>query len=138
MRHYWLGREIESHTHREKDTNPRKNKLCRGKCLEIRVKSLWLRNTELDWTYETGAGAEDCVGRDSVQPIDNRRERLDQLWITIPELIKGLGLHLEYSEDGIRRLASIDLGSQRVAKEILSSALGILDQGCVEEDLEIG
>ena len=138
MHHYWLGREIESHTHGEKDTNPRKNKLCRGKGLEIMVKSLWLRNTELDWTYETGAGADDCVGRDSVQPIDNRRERLDQLEITIPELTKGLGLRFEYSENGIGRLAFIDLGSQRVAEEILSSALGILSQGYVEEGLEVG
>ena len=73
-----------------------------------------------------------------MQPIDNRRERLDQLWITIPELIKGLGLHLEYSEDGIWRLASIDLGSQRVAAEILSSALGVLGQGYVEQGLELG
>ena len=104
----------------------------------MRVKSLWLRDTKVDWTYETGAGAEDCVGRDSMQPIDNRRERLDQLWITIPELIKVLGLHFEYSENGIWRLTSIDLGSQRVAAEILSSALGILGQGYVEEGLEVG
>ena len=51
------------------------------------------------WTYETGDGAEDCAGRDSMQPFDNRRERLDQLGITIPDLIKGLGLRLEYSEN---------------------------------------
>ena len=73
-----------------------------------------------------------------MQPIDNRREQVDQLGITIPELIKGLGLRLEYSENRIGRLASIDLSSQRVAAEILSSALGILDQGCVKEGLEVG
>ena len=73
-----------------------------------------------------------------MQLIDNRCERLGQLGITIPELIKGLGLRLEYSENQIGRLTSIDLGSQRVAAEILSSALGILDQGCIEEGLEVG
>ena len=73
-----------------------------------------------------------------MQPIDNRCERLDQLQITIPELIKGLGLRLEYSENRIRRLASIDLGSQRVGAEIFSSALGILGQGYVKEGLEVG
>ena len=61
-----------------------------------------------------------------MQPIDNRCEQLDQFRITIPELMKCLGLRFEYSENGIGRLASIDLGSQRVAAEILSSALGIL------------
>ena len=73
-----------------------------------------------------------------MQPIDNRREGLDQLGITIPELIKGLGLRFEYSKNRIRRLASIDLDSQRVAEEILSSAFGILGQGYVEEGLEVG
>jgi hypothetical protein len=93
---------------------------------------------ELNWTYEAGASADECVGRDGMQPIDKGRERLDQLGITIPELIKGLGLHLEYSENRIGRLASIDLGSKRVAVEILSSALGILGQGYIEEGLEFG
>ena len=73
-----------------------------------------------------------------MQLIDNRCERLGQLGITVPELIKRLGLRLEYSENGIGRLASIDLGSQRVAAEILSSAPGILGQGYVEEGLEVG
>jgi hypothetical protein len=73
-----------------------------------------------------------------MQPIDNRRERLDQLGITIPDLIKGLGLRLKYSEDGIRRLAIIDVDSQWVVAEILSSALGILGQGCVKEGVEFG
>jgi len=73
-----------------------------------------------------------------MQPIDNRRERLDQLGITIPELIKRLGLRFEYSENRIRRLASIDVGSQWVVSEILSCAFGILCQGHVEEGLEVG
>jgi len=90
------------------------------------------------WAYEAGTSTEDCVGRDSMQPIDKRPERLDQLGITVPELIKGLGLRLEYSENRIRRLASIDVGSQWVVSEILSSAFGILGQGGVEEGFEVG
>ena len=90
------------------------------------------------WTYETGASAEGCVGQDSMQPIDNRPEPLDQLVITIPEFIKRLGLCLEYRHNLIWRLASIDGSSQWVIAEILTSASGILGQGCVEEGFEIG
>jgi len=102
------------------------------------VNSLWRWNTELIWTYETGTGTEDYVGRDIVQPIDNRCEPLDQLGITIPEFIKGLGLRFEYSKNRIRRFASIDGGSQWVVAEILPSTYGILGQGCFEEGLEGG
>ena len=78
------------------------------------------------WTYETCTGAEDCVGRDSVQPVHNRPEPFDQLGIAIPEFMKGIGLRLEYSENLIRRPASIDGDSQWVVAEILTSAFGIL------------
>jgi len=61
-----------------------------------------------------------------MQPIDKRPERLDQLRIAIPGLIKGLGLRLEYGKNRIRRLAFIDGGSEWVVAEIFSSALGIL------------
>jgi len=67
-----------------------------------------------------------------VQPIDNRPEPLDQLQITISEFVKCMGLRLEYSENLIRRSISIDGGSQWVVTEILSSAFGILVQGCVD------
>ena len=73
-----------------------------------------------------------------MQPIDNRPEPLDQLGIAIPKFIERLRLRLEYSENVIRRLASIDGGSQWVVAEILSSAFGILFQSCVEEGFEGG
>jgi hypothetical protein len=90
------------------------------------------------WTYEAGPVAEDCVGRDSVQSIDDRPEPLDQLRIAIPEFIERLRLLLEYSEDRIWRVASIDGSSQWVIAKILTSALGVLCQSCVEESFEIG
>jgi len=93
---------------------------------------------ELVWAHETGASTEDCVGRDSMQPIDNGPEPLDQLGITIPEFIKGLGLRLEYSQDRIRRPTSIDSSSQWMVAEILSSAFGIVVQSCVEDGFEGG
>ena len=71
-----------------------------------------------------------------MQPIDNGLEPLDQLGIATPEFIKGSGLRLEYSENVIRRLASIDGGSQWVVAKILSSAFGILGQGYLEEGFE--
>jgi hypothetical protein len=54
------------------------------------VRSLWQWNMELVWTYKTDTVVEGCVGRDSVQPIDNRLEPLDKLRIAIPEFIKCL------------------------------------------------
>jgi hypothetical protein len=73
-----------------------------------------------------------------MQLIDNRPEPLDQLGITIPKFIKRVGLLLEYSKNLIRRLASIDGGSQWVVAEILTSAFGVLGQGSVEEGFEVG
>jgi len=73
-----------------------------------------------------------------MQPIDNRLEPLNQLGIAIPEFIKGLGLRLEYSENVIRRLASIDCGSQWVVAEILSCAFDVLGQSYLEEGFEGG
>ena len=73
-----------------------------------------------------------------MQPIDNRPEPFDQLGITIPEFIERLGLRLEYSKNRIRRLASIEGGSQWVVAEILSSVSGILVQSYGEEGFEGG
>jgi len=53
---------IESQAHGEKHTNSRKNNICGGERLEVRVKLLQEWNTEQVWTHETGAGTEDCVG----------------------------------------------------------------------------
>ena len=90
------------------------------------------------WTYKTGAGAGDCVSRDSMQPFDKRPEPLDQLGVTVSKFIKRLGLRLEYSKNRIWRVASIDGGSQWVVAEILTCAFGILGQRCVEEGFEVG
>ena len=61
-----------------------------------------------------------------MQAVDNGREPLNQLWIAIPEFIKCLGLLFEYSEDLIRRLASIEHSGEFVIAEILTSAFGVL------------
>jgi len=73
-----------------------------------------------------------------VQPIDNGLEPLDQLWIAIPEFIKGLGLCLEYSKNVVRRLAFIDVGSQWVVAKVLSSSFDVLGQSYLEEGFEGG
>ena len=73
-----------------------------------------------------------------MQPVDNGCEPLDQLWIAIPEFIKCLGLLFEYSEDRIRRLASIEHSGEFMIAEILTSAFGVLFQGRIEEGFEIG
>jgi hypothetical protein len=73
-----------------------------------------------------------------VQSIDNGCKELDQLGITIPEFIEVPGLLLEYLEDRIWRLASIDSGGDRVVAEILTCAFGILGQCGVEEGFELG
>ena len=73
-----------------------------------------------------------------MQPFDNRSKPLDQLGIAIPEFIERLGLLLKYAKNLIRRVASIDGGSQWVVAKILSGALGILGQGFLEEGFEVG
>jgi hypothetical protein len=73
-----------------------------------------------------------------MQPIDNGGEPLDQLRIAIPEFVKCLGLFFEYSEDFIRRVASIEDSGEFMIAEILTSPLGVLFQGRIEESFEIG
>ena len=73
-----------------------------------------------------------------MQCIDNGCKPLDQLQIAIPEFIKSPGLLVEYCEDGIRRLASINDGGQGVVAKILSGAFGVLVQGGIKEGFEVG
>ena len=73
-----------------------------------------------------------------MQPFDNRPEPPDQLRISISELVERLGLLLEYGKNRIWRVASIDGGSQWVIAKILSCALCVLCQSCVEECFEVG
>ena len=72
-----------------------------------------------------------------MQPIDDRFEPLYQVWVTIPELVKCTGLLLEYGEDNIRRVASINQVGEWVIAEIFSSAFGVLFQGHIKGSLEV-
>lgn len=73
-----------------------------------------------------------------MESIDNRYEPLKQLGIIIPKSVERERLLLEYSENRIQRPASIDDGSHWVIAEILASSFGVLVQGSVEEDFEVG
>ena len=96
-------------------------------------------NDEERWgTYETTAVAEDWVGRESMQHIDDRSKPLEQFGIAVLEFIKRPGLFLEYIEDRIGALATIDPVGEWMVAEIFPSLLGVLGQGNVENGLEVG
>jgi hypothetical protein len=59
------------------------------------------------------------------QTVDYGPKPLDQFGIAFPKFLKLLDLFLEYGKEGFGGLAAIDLGGQRVAKEIVSGLLGI-------------
>jgi hypothetical protein len=52
------------------------------------------------------------VGREGMQDLDDRFEPLEQFDIALPEFVKLSCLILEYGNDGIRVIATIDLGSE--------------------------
>ena len=72
-----------------------------------------------------------------MQPIDNGFEPLEHIRIAVPKFIKCSGLVLEYREDLIWRVASIDRGGEWVVAEILSSAFCKPGQGDFEEGFEV-
>ena len=57
------------------------------------------------------AVANDFVGRDGMQYLDDRFEPLEQFCIAFPEFVKFFGLFLEYVKDGIGAVTAIELGS---------------------------
>jgi len=67
-----------------------------------------------------------------------RMKPLDQLGITIPEFIKYPGLLLEYRQDRIRRIASIDHVGKWMITEIFPSNFGVLGEGNIKESGEVG
>ena len=61
--------------------------------------------------YTANAVAKDFVGRDGMQYLDDRFEPLEQFGIALPEFTELSGLFLEYVNDRIGGVTSIELGS---------------------------
>jgi hypothetical protein len=72
-----------------------------------------------------------------MQDLNDRFEPLEQFDIALPEFVEHSGLFLEYGNDRIRVVATIDLGSKWVVAEIFASLLGVLCQGGIENRLEV-
>ena len=72
-----------------------------------------------------------------MQDLDDRLEPLEQFYIALPEFVKRSGLFLEYGNDRIGVVTTIDLGSEWVVAEIFSSLLGVLRQCGIENRLEV-
>ena len=90
------------------------------------------------WTYKAGSGLNSTTLGESKQAVDYGPKRVNQFGIAIPELLKFLGLFLEYGKEGFGGLATINLGGQRVVAELFFGLLGILGQSFVEEGFEVG
>jgi hypothetical protein len=96
-----------------------------------------VKNNKCCWTYITGDNAKGFVGREGMQDLNDRFEPLEQFDIALPEFVKRSGLFLEYGNDRIRVIATIDLGCEWVVAEIFASLLGVLHQGRIENRLEV-
>ena len=72
-----------------------------------------------------------------MQQVDDGFEPLEQFNIAFPKLFKCPGLFLEYIEDGIGAIATINPAGQWVVAEIIPSLLCVLRQGGVEDRLKV-
>jgi hypothetical protein len=72
-----------------------------------------------------------------MQHIDDRFKPLKQPRIASPEFTKCPGLFLEYINDRIGAITTIDTVGEWVVAEIFPSLLGVLDQGSIEKGLEV-
>ena len=74
-----------------------------------------------------------------MQVTDDGLKPCDQLRIVVfSELVKFLGLILEYCNDLIEWIASIDLGGEFGVAEIIPRLIDVLGQGVIEDGFEIG
>ena len=96
-----------------------------------------MKNNNCCGTYITGDASKGFVGREGMQNLDDRVEPLEQFDIALPELVKLPCLFLEYGKDGIRIVATIDLGSEWVVTEIFAGLLGVFCQGGIENLLDV-
>jgi hypothetical protein len=78
-------------------------------------------------TYRGSSVAKGASGT-LMEDIDNGHDPLRQPLIAIPKLLKGLGLVLEYSFDGIGRVALLQLSRDLMVEEILPSLFLVLAQ----------
>jgi hypothetical protein len=91
-------------------------------------------------TYH-GSSVSKVASRTLIEDIDNGNDPLHQPLTAIPKLLKGLGLTLEYSFDGIDRVALLHLSREGMIEKILTGFLLIvgqsLAQGGIEDGLEV-
>jgi len=71
------------------------------------------------------------VTNDGLKPCDQLRI------VVVSELVKFLGLFLEYFNDLIDRIASIDLGGEFGVAEIMLRHILVLGQGVIEDGFEL-
>ena len=76
--------------------------------------------------------------KEFMQETNDGLKACDQLRIVVSEIVKFLGLFLEYRNDLIEWIASIDLGGELMVAEIISRHIGVLGQGLIEDGFELG
>ena len=72
------------------------------------------------------------VTNDGLKPCDQLRI------VVFSELVKFLGLFLEYCNDLIEWIVSIDLGGEFGVAEIILRHFLVLGQGAIEDGFEVG
>ena len=73
-----------------------------------------------------------------MQVTDDGFKPCDQLRIVVSEIVKLLDLFLEYCNDLIEWIASIDLRGEWVVAEIIPCLIDVLGQGVIEDSFELG
>ena len=76
-------------------------------------------------------------GRECVQVIEHGLKPQDQIGIAVPDILKLLGLFLEYGKEGFGRDAAINFGGEWAVEEIFPGLLGVLSEGFAEEGFKV-
>jgi len=69
---------------------------------------------------------------------DDGLKPLDETVISIPKFVEFLSLLLEYPQEGIWRVTYINLVCERMVAEVVPGLLGVLGQGSIKQDFEVG
>ena len=72
-----------------------------------------------------------------MQVIGHDPKPHNQIGIAVPDILKFLGLFLEYGKEGFGRVAAINFGGEWAVEEIFPGLLGVLSEGFAGEGFKV-
>ena len=73
-----------------------------------------------------------------MKDLHNWSKAVDQLVISVAEVLELLYFFLKELEDGIGGLAILEFLGEWILGQVYSGVLAIVNQGCIENDFEVG